>query len=105
MTDLEWMKRMTGSEDWELLNALLETAEAELLVYTRRSVLPVGLVTCKRQWALVAFNRRGMEGETSRNEGGISSSFAEIPAEIREQANAYRLARVAGKTFEAEGET
>ena len=104
MTDLEWMAAMTGREEWDLFRALLDTAEKELLTYTRREKLPEGLGTCKRQWALIAYNRRGMEGETSRNEGGISSSFAEIPAEIHAQAVAYRLARVGGKTFEAEDE-
>lgn len=101
MTDLEWMHTITGSEDDELLTLLLETAEAELLNFTNRTTLPEGLTLCKRKWALIAFNRRGMEGETSRSEGGISSAFAEIPAEIHGQVVGYRLARVAGKTFEA----
>lgn len=102
MNDLEWMRTMTGSTDDTLLYTLLDMAESELLACTNRTTLPEGLVPCKRKWALIAYNRRGMEGETSRNEGGISSSFAEIPADVRSQMAAYRLARVSGKAHEVQ---
>lgn len=105
MTDLEWMKITTESDNEDLLNLLLDDAEESLLAYTNRTTLPSELTVCKRRWALIAFNRRGMEGETSRSEGGISASFAEIPAELAGIVNRYRLARVGGATFEKEDDS
>lgn len=97
MTDLQIVKTMTGETDEALLNVLLQEAEERLLNETGRAVLPDGLATTKRSWAIVAYNRLSMEGETSRSEAGISSAFAEIPADIQNAIYRYRLARVGGK--------
>jgi hypothetical protein len=41
-----------------------------------------------------------MEGESSRSGGGISSSFVEIPEDIRKAIEENRLIRVGGRTYE-----
>ena len=57
-----------------------------------------------RDLALIAYNRRGTEGEKSRSEGGESYSFDDAPKQIYDILNRYRLARVGGKAYEASGE-
>ena len=44
----------------------------------------------------------GTEGEKSRSEGGESYTFEDAPKQIYDTLNRYRLARVGGKTYEAE---
>ena len=102
MEDLEILKSMTGCQDETLLAALLQTAEEELLALTNRTVLIDRLKPAKRKWALIAYNRMGTEGETSRSEGGISASFVEIPAEIKSVVEQCRIARVGGHAYEKE---
>lgn len=104
MTDLEVLKAMTGSSDESLLSALLQVAEEEILSQTRRTVLNDNLKPYVRKWALIAYNRLGTEGEVSRSGGGISASFAEIPADIKEAIRNNRLARVGGNAHEAESD-
>ena len=104
MTDLELLKRITGESDEELLSSLLQMAEEEILSLTNRSKITTKLKPAVRKWALIAYNRMGMEGETSRSEGGISSAFVEIPKEIADTIKANRLGRVCGHAYEAKDE-
>lgn len=97
MTDLQIVKTMTGESDEALLNVLLQEAEERLLNETGRTVLPPGMAVAKRSWAVVAYNRLSMEGESSRSEAGISSAFVDIPADIQNAIRRYRLARVGGR--------
>jgi len=101
MTDIQILGRMTGETDMALLEALLQESEERLLALTGRTTLPAVMGPAKRSWAVVAYNRMGMEGETSRTEAGISSAFAEIPADISQTVQRYRLARVGGKYHES----
>lgn len=100
MTDIEKLQRLTGEDDTDVLALLLEQAENRILAYTNRSYLTAMLEQVKIDWAVIAYNRLGTEGETSRSEGGISSSFEEIPDSIRKAMNNNRLAKVAGYAFE-----
>lgn len=101
MNSLEMLKKLSGESDEELLSLLLEMAEDKILGYTNRSSLPNRLEVTKVRWALIAYNRMGMEGEVSRSEGGISQAFVEIPEDIKSILNSNRLARVGGKIYEA----
>ena len=96
MTDLEMLKKITGESDEELLSLLLTMAEEKVLSLAWRTKMIYPLKPAVREWATVAYNRLGMQGETSRSEGGISSAFAEIPKEIEETIKRYRLVRVRG---------
>ncbi|MCD8286493.1 MAG: phage head-tail connector protein [Clostridia bacterium] len=105
MTDLEMLKKLTGESDDDLLSLLLQESQARLLSLCNRTKMIDALRPACRQWALVAYNRMGMEGETSRSEGGLTSSFAEIPQDIDLAIKRYRLGRVSGHAYEAEAET
>lgn len=100
MTDLEMLKKITGESDEELLSLLLTMAEEKVLSLAWRTKMIYPLKPAVREWATVAYNRLGMQGETSRSEGGISSAFAEIPREIEETIKRYRLGRVRGHAYE-----
>ncbi|MBO5484875.1 MAG: phage head-tail connector protein [Lachnospiraceae bacterium] len=100
MTDVEMLKKITGESDEELLSLLLTMAEEKVLSLANRSKIIYPLKPAVRDWAIVAYNRLGMQGETSRSEGGISSAFAEIPKEIDEAIKRYRLGRVCGHAYE-----
>ena len=104
MTELEMLKKITGESDEELLSSLLQMAEGEILSMTNRSKMTNKLKPAVRKWALIAYNRMGMEGETSRSEGGISSAFVEIPKEIQDVIKRNRLGRVCGHAYEAKDE-
>lgn len=100
MTDVEMIKKMTGESDEELLSLLLSMAEEKILALTNRTRMIYPLRPAVRDWAVVAYNRLGTEGETSRSEGGISSAFADIPEDISQAIKNYRLGRVRGHAHE-----
>lgn len=98
--DLKMLQKLTGESDEELLSMLLQRAEEKLLALTNRTRMTNTLESAKFDWALIAYNRLGMEGESSRSQGGISSAFVEIPEEIRDAIRGARIARVGGKVHE-----
>lgn len=102
MTELEKLKKLTGESDEELLSLLLEDAELFVLTYTNRTELPEALEKTVRDLAVIALNRMGTEGESSRSEAGESYSFDNAPKNIYDAMNRYRLARVAGYALEKE---
>ena len=59
----------------EFLKSLLQDAEDTVLDMIGRDVLPQRLESVVVELALIAYNRQGTEGETSRSEGGMSASF------------------------------
>lgn len=98
--DVSILKKLTGESDEELLSLLLIMAEEKLLELTNRSKMTSKLTSAKRNWAVIAYNRLGMEGEGSRSQGGISSAFIDIPEDIAGAIKAARIARVGGKVHE-----
>lgn len=100
--DIERVQTLTGEKDEDLIEILLDDAEAFVLSYTNRTRLKTGLEKAVRDLAVVALNRMGTEGENSRSEGGESYTFDDAPKQIYDTLNRYRLARVGGKTYEAE---
>lgn len=100
--DIERVQTLTGEKDEDLIEILLDDAEAFVLSYTNRTRLKTGLEKTVRDLAVIALNRMGTEGEKSRSEGGESYTFDDAPKQIYDTLNRYRLARVGGKTYEAE---
>ena len=100
--DIERVQTLTGEKDEDLIEILLDDAEAFVLSYTNRTRLKTGLEKAVRDLAVIALNRMGTEGEKSRSEGGESCTFDDAPKQIYDTLNRYRLARVGGKTYEAE---
>ena len=52
------------------------------------------------QLAIIAYNKRGAEGESSRSEGGISQSFDGLPPELLARLKNYP--RKAGVLYTAD---
>lgn len=101
MTEIEKLKKLTGESDEELLSLLLDDAEEFVLAQTNRTKLIPQLQKPVRDLAVIAYNRRGTEGESSRSEGGESYSFNDAPKQIYDTIKQFRLARVGGKVYEA----
>lgn len=100
--DIERVQTLTGEKDEDLIEILLDDAEAFVLSYTNRTRLKTGLEKAVRDLAVIALNLMGTEGEKSRSEGGESYTFDDAPKQIYDTLNRYRLARVGGKIYEAE---
>lgn len=101
MDNLEMIKKMTGESDTELLSLLIELSKEKVLSMTNRTQVIPALNVAIRDFAVIAYNRLGTEGESSRSgEGGISSAFIEIPADIKQVIQQNRLARVNGHAHE-----
>lgn len=100
MNDVAKLMKLTGETDTELLQVLLGEAEAFVLEYTGRTKMKPQLQKSVRDLAVIALNRMGTEGESSRSEAGESYSFNDLPVSIERVLNRYRLARVGGKTHE-----
>lgn len=100
MTEIEKLKKLTGEKDEELLTLLLEDATSFVLSYTNRTRIVGELEKAVRDLAVIALNRMGTEGESSRSEGGESYSFSDAPKQIYDTLNRYRLARCGGHAFE-----
>lgn len=98
--DVERVKLLTGEENEDLIEAYLEEAEDFVKGYTNRSVIITPLEKAVRDLAVIALNRMGTEGESSRSEGGESYSFESAPRQIYDLMNRYRLARVGGIAHE-----
>ena len=91
---------LPDEDDTELLTQLAEDAYDEALTYMQREKMPKGCLKAVGDLALVAYNRRGTEGEKSRSEGGESYTFDTDLKHIYGQLDRYRLARVGGKLYE-----
>ena len=77
-----------GSQD-ALIALLLEDAGDAICDYIGRDSVPERLRSVQVQLAVMAYNKRGAEGESSRSEGGISQSFDGLPPEMRERLKNY----------------
>ena len=105
MTPLERFKLLAGITDDSqdgLITALLSDAEDSVRDYIGRDVVPERLVSVQVQLAVIAYNKRGAEGESSRSEGGISQSFDGLPPELMARLKNYP--RKAGVLYTANTE-
>lgn len=105
MSPLERFKLLAGiTEDTQdgLISALLSDAADSVCDYTGRDEVPARLVSVQVQLAVIAYNKRGAEGESSRSEGGISQSFDGLPPELLARLKNYP--RKAGVLYTADSE-
>lgn len=65
--------------DKEFVLQALADAENAVCDLTGRETVPPRLLDVQVELALIAYNKRGAEGESSRSEGGISRSFEGLP--------------------------
>ena len=75
MDNIEKLQVLTGEKDGVILTVLLEDAEQFVLSYTNRTRMIPQLDNTVRELALIAYNRLGTEGESSRSASGESYSF------------------------------
>ena len=98
MTDQEKLAavvlRLPNAESG-LLSSLLAEAKAHILSTTGRESIPPQLDWTQIKLAVIAYNRLGIEGQSTYSEGGISLSVDSIPDAIRAEITPYRLARTA----------
>ena len=104
MTDFERIKILTGERDEELVEVVLEDATDWVLAYTGRKKMIPELKKTVRDLAVIAINRMGTEGESSRTGAGESYNFDNAQNRIYYVLNRYLLVRVGGVTYEAEKE-
>ena len=105
MTPLERFKLIAGITDDSqdgLITALLSDAGDSVCDYIGRDEVPARLVSVQVQLAVIAYNKRGAEGESSRSEGGISQSFDGLPPELLARLKNYP--RKAGVLYTADSE-
>lgn len=105
MTQLEQLKKLTGESDEELLSILLEMSGDVILGLTNRTEVPEVLAGTQVKMAVIAYNRLGTEGETSRSEGGISSAFSDMPDDVLKAIKSKRLGKVGGRAYEQKTNT
>lgn len=88
---VEKLQVRLNEEDIDLLEQLLEDAEAEILDYCNRDSLLPRMLGLQRELAIVYYNRLGSEAESSRSEGGVSVSYStDIPENIKRRLSSYR---------------
>lgn len=105
MTQLERFKLLAGITDDSqdgLITALLADAADSVRDYIGRDEVPARLISVQVQLAVIAYNKRGAEGESSRSEGGISQSFDGLPPELLARLKNYP--RKAGVLYTADAE-
>lgn len=61
--------------DKEFILQALDDAANAVCDLTGRETVPERLVDVQIELAIIAYNKRGAEGESSRSEGGVSRSF------------------------------
>ena len=82
-----------GASENALLTDLLEDAGKFICAYTMRDEVPEALAGVQVELAAIFYNRMGMEGETSHNEGGVSRTVQALPEDIAARLKPWRLAR------------
>ena len=87
--------------DTDLLTQLIKDAGEYALAYMQRTKLPDGTLQAVGDYALIAYNRRGTEGEKARSEGGENYTFDTELKSVFSVLDRYRLVKVGGKTYEA----
>lgn len=93
---------ITDNSQDGLIALLLKDAGEAVCDYIGRDSVPERLRSVQVQLAVMAYNKRGAEGESSRSEGGISQSFDGLPPEMRERLKNYP--RKAGVLYSADTE-
>ena len=99
MDALSTLKSITGESDEKLLSPFLSLAEGKILEFTNRSKMLDEFIPKQIEIAQAMYERRGMSGESSHSEGGISSTFIDYEKMLK-PLSSKRLARVGGVTHE-----
>lgn len=100
MTPIQKLLVLLGNPDSDqvaLLEVMYTDAEADVLSWTNRQTIPVGLEQVVRQVVIQRYNKQGIEGQSSHSEGGVSRAFESLPADLQQTISQYRLLKVVGR--------
>jgi hypothetical protein len=100
MTPIQKLLVLLGNPDSDhvpLLEIMYADAEADMLAWTNRQVIPAGLESAVRQVVIQRYNKQGIEGQSSHSEGGVSRAFESLPADLQQTISQYRLLKVVGR--------
>lgn len=87
--------QITDSTDVSILLDDLKDAMIDALDYCNRDTVVGNMSSAIKDLYIFRRNTEGVEGETSRTEGGVSQSFeVGIPKRIQSKLNRYRVANV-----------
>ena len=86
-------RRLPDAKDEALLNDQLEAAGEMIMAYTSRNAVPEPLRGAQLEAAAMLYNRMGMEGESTHDEGALHRCADSLPEYLKRQLNPYRLAR------------
>ena len=86
-------RRLPDAKDEALLSELLEAAGEMIRAYTGRDAVPEALRGAQIEVAAMLYNRMGMEGESTHDEGALHRRADSLPEYLKRQLNPYRLAR------------
>lgn len=76
-----------------VLEDLITSAGEDILLFTNRTEVPEVLKGMQVDLAVIRYNQRGIEGESSHSEGGVSRSISSLPPEKVALLTDMRLAR------------
>lgn len=86
---------ISGEAELAVLADDLKDAMIDALDYCNRDTIIGNMSSAVKDIYIIRRNTEGVEGETSRSEGGVSQSFeVGIPRKIRSKLNRYRVAKV-----------
>nr|DAI90150.1 MAG TPA: Head Tail Connector Protein [Caudoviricetes sp.] len=86
---------ISGEVELAVLADDLKDAVIDALDYCNRDTIMGNMASAVKDIYIFRRNIEGVEGETSRSEGGVSQSFeVGIPRKIRSKLNRYRVAKV-----------
>ena len=95
LTQIERLKYKLGIEvdDFSqdnLLSIYLQDAADFITSITNTDEVPVKLLSTQEDLAVMAYNKQGIEGQTSHSEGGISRTFGDIPESMMKKIRSFR---------------
>ena len=98
MAQLEKLKLrlgIVGTEQDNLLQAILDDVEGEMLAYTNRVELTIPMQSLQIKIAIIEYNKQGSEGLASDSQGGKSVSFFDgLPSDVKSSLIGFRKLRL-----------
>ncbi len=86
---------IVGTSQENLLQAILEDVEGEILAYTNRTELTTAMYPLQIKIAIIEYNKQGSEGMSSDSQGGKSQSWIDgFPQDIISTLTSFRRLKV-----------
>lgn len=89
MTILEYLEARTGETDTVMLNTYVADADSLILEYCGLNTVPLQLEGMRRELALRAFNRAGLEGISRYGEGAVTLNLRDLTYSDRDRLDRF----------------